>query len=196
MPELCISIALVAIGGMLWDAARRYMQLAHGRMLSADRSQTFERAITALDLSNKQLDHGLDQLKQRLDEHSGNFRDYAKVLDIQANKQSGLDVRQGQTDNIVGDIYKRIQELAANVGTLGLHTKTDADRMLTEIEANAAWRAKAEATFEKLSADIDKRDRAITNVAEELVVLKQQQTMALAGVANLPKHGFAGRPKT
>src|SRR5258708_278176 len=56
MPEsLPIALALVALAVAGWDCVRRYMQLAHGRMLSADRSQTFERAITQLETRIKAL---------------------------------------------------------------------------------------------------------------------------------------------
>jgi chromosome segregation ATPase len=169
MPELCISIALVAVGGMLWDAARRWMTLAHGRMLSADKSQTFERALTQLETRVKRMDELFGMATTRIsDTQSETNRANARLDEADAKLEALTKTADGAvTSHEMGALYNDLRE----------------------------WRVKAESTFEKLSADIDTRDRAITNVAEEIVVLKQQQTMALAGVANLPKHGFAGRPK-
>ena len=132
MPEsLPIALALVVCAVAAWDTAKHYMQLAHGRLMAADKQQAFERELTAQSTR------------------------IAKVADNVAHDRSQHDM-----------LTTRVEELAANVGTLGLHTKTGADRMLTELEANAAWRTKAESTLASLAADIDKRDAAITNVAE------------------------------
>jgi septal ring factor EnvC (AmiA/AmiB activator) len=167
MPELCISIALVAVAGMALFGWLRWMTLAHGRMLSADKSQTFERALT--------------QLETRI-----------KTLDAECAGNTGLN---NKFSRDLHDVVQVVTSVRGNLDALAELVKS-IDSMKLDCRAYDAWTAKAEQTFEKLSADIDTRDRAITNVAEELVVLKQQQTMALAGVANLPKHGFAGRPKT
>jgi hypothetical protein len=62
-----------------------------------------------------------------------------------------------------------------------------------EVNARLGWQAKAEATFEKLSADIDKRDAAITNVAEEVKKLIERDTMRQA-LAAAPRHKLGAMP--
>jgi len=181
MPELCISIALVAIGGMLWDAARRYMQLAHGRMLSADRSQTFERAITQLEMRLRALDSqqtsGIDQVISACGEK---VRALEAKLDQHGNIAAGQQARLGAAEAELADI-KRSFGVAYGAQ----------DAVVNRLrESVTDWQAKAEATFEKQQAEIARYDGALVNLTEEVVKLQQQQVMALQGVVNLPKHGY------
>lgn len=185
MPELCISIALVAIGGMGLFGWLKWVQLAHGRMLSADRSQTFERAITQLETRVKQLNDAYDTLqtvaltgRQRIEELQAQHN---QIVDsFQAIKAS-----EAETDVVLEGHAKRLADY-------GHALSQDAQRFagLTD------WQKTCERSIELLQADIDKRDKAITNVAEEVAGLQRQQALALMGIAKTPKHGYApGGPK-
>lgn len=186
MPEsLPIALALVALAVAGWDCARRYMQLAHGRMLSADRSQTFERAITTLDTRVKQLSDAYDTLqdvvltgRKRIDELQAEKADAATFASI-----NDLSV-------VIEDMKlldKRVTAHDRSLADYGHALSQDAQRFagLTD------WQKTCERSIELLQADIDKRDKAITNVAEEVAGLQRQQALALMGIAKTPKHGYA-----
>lgn len=191
MPEsLPIALALVALAVAGWDCARRYMQLAHGRMLSADRSKTFERAIIALDTRVKQLSDAYDTLqdvvltgRKRIDELQAEKADAATFASI-----NDLSV-------VIEDMKlldKRVTAHDRSLADYGHALSQDAQRFagLTD------WQKTCERSIELLQADIDKRDKAITNVAEEVAGLQRQQALALMGIAKTPKHGYApGGPK-
>lgn len=183
MPEsLPIAVAIIVAVVAAWDWARKDLQLAHGRMLSADRSQTFERAITALDLSNKQLDHGLDQLKQHMDGFEAALKGKADAATFASINDLSVVIEDMKL------LDKRVK--AVDCLKLDCSAYDDMRAGLTD------WQKTCERSIELLQADIDKRDKAITNVAEEVAGLQRQQALALMGIAKTPKHGYApGGPK-
>lgn len=176
MPEsLPIALALVALAVAGWDCARRYMQLAHGRMLSADRSQTFERAITQLETRIRGLVEDVATALATREYAVGLGNQLAEVERVAKAEIHGLN---GRFDDVRHVLEQR--RVALDEWREGL----------------ADWQKTCERSIELLQADIDKRDKAITNVAEEVAGLQRQQALALMGIAKTPKHGYApGGPK-
>lgn len=190
MPELYqtistlwIAIALLGCAGLAWDAARRYMQLAHGRMLSADRSQTFERAITQLETRVKGIASTADDDRVR---SSSRYDDHVACLNINANKFVNIEAELADIKKNFGVAYG-----AQDKAISGWRDFTD-----QRFAEAATWQQKAEQSIVLLQGEVDKRDKAIVSCVEEIRAIREQQAMALAGVANLPARGFAGKQRT
>lgn len=216
MPEsLPIALALVALAVAGWDCARRYMQLAHGRMLSADRSQTFERAITTLSTQANLLADDASRKKEQIAEIGSSLDDVRRrFYDIEKQEplsrlgvleselidlKRSFGVAYGAQDQVISKLRESLAqsdlvlaEHGSRLSDYGHALTQDAQRFhgLTD------WQKTCERSIELLQADIDKRDKAITNVAEEVAGLQRQQALALMGIAKTPKHGYApGGPK-
>jgi chromosome segregation ATPase len=204
------------------------MQLAHGRMLSADRSQTFERAITSLNTRLSMLDEMIDARNERIAQAEARLTAAeSELADIKKN----FGVAYGAQDQVISKLREtvdahrmhiakvedRLNEVAAmhnqlqRGSTLGAerfqHT-VDAHRMLIQElqqQANKAvdaalgltdWQKQCEQSIVLLQGEVDKRDKAIVSCVEEIRAIREQQAMALAGVANLPARGFARGKQT
>lgn len=179
MHEAFLAVAMIGCAAFAWDACRRYMQLAHGRMLSADRSQTFERAITQLETRVKRTDDRLEALM--------------------GNRATDVTISQ--------DMAKELAEFerVAKAEVHGLHGRVDDVRHVIEQrrvaqdewrEGLTGWQKQCEQSIVLLQGEVDKRDKAIVSCVEEIRAIREQQAMALAGVANLPARGFAGKQRT
>lgn len=172
MHEAFLAVAMIGCAAFAWDACRRYMQLAHGRMLSADRSQTFERAITQLETRVKRTDDRLEALMGNRATDVTISQDMAKEL---ADIKRSFGVAYGAQDTAIN----------------GWRDFTD-----QRFAEAATWQQKAEQSIVLLQGEVDKRDKAIVSCVEEIRAIREQQAMALAGVANLPARGFAGKQRT
>lgn len=138
--NLFIAIPIIAVGALAWDVARRWMTLTHGRLMSADKTQSLERNVSTLHDRVKLLE-----------------ADVIKAADKLVNYDKRL-------DDAFKHINERIDEVSHRVGNL-------TDEMV-------------------------KRDKAITNVAEEVQKIREKEVMTLAaplGGIPRPSKGFSSR---
>lgn len=186
-----IAVAIIVAVAALWDWARKDLQLAHGRMMSADRHQTFERAITQLETRLKTNDGlignhiaQIAELAQSLDDVRRRFYDIEKMQPLS---------RLGVVESELVDVKKNfgVAYGAQDTAIRGWRDFTD-QRFVEAV----TWQQKAEQSIVLLQGEVDKRDKAIVSCVEEIRAIREQQAMALAGVANLPSRGYAGKQRT
>lgn len=178
-----IAVAIVVAVAALWDWARKDLQLAHGRMMSADRHQTFERAITQLETRIKGIASTADDDRLRA---AARYDDHVGLFNINANKFVNIESELIDIKKNFGVAYG-----AQDTAIRGWRDFTD-QRFVEAV----TWQQKAEQSIVLLQGEVDKRDKAIVSCVEEIRAIREQQAMALAGVANLPSRGYAGKQRT